>query len=244
MDLVHGLESLMEVADTESMSSQPGRTNAVRLMNLHKAKGLEAPIVFLADPTDPFDHPPEYHIRREADPAQGYFLLTRREGYQSAELARPLDWDAKAESERLFKDAEENRLLYVAATRAKNLLVVSIHRQQNKDGDRELGPWLKFIPHIRRRLPSIPAPQIASPVAPAPGLVTELEDFRTSLAKRKANVSCPTYLVTSRRKPTLKANSQGSAGDSARNGASRCTGCWKCGCGCLASTKAAAPSMS
>src|SRR6185503_103517 len=147
VDLVFELECLMEGADTESMSAQPGRANAVRLMNLHKAKGLEAPIVFLADPTDPFDHPPEFHISREADPAQGYFLLARREGFQSLELARPLDWEAKAELERLFKDAEEDRLLYVAATRAKNLLVVSVHRQQNKDGDRELGPWLKFIPH-------------------------------------------------------------------------------------------------
>ena len=32
------------------MPLEPGRTDVVRLMNLHKAKGLEAPVVFLADP--------------------------------------------------------------------------------------------------------------------------------------------------------------------------------------------------
>jgi ATP-dependent helicase/nuclease subunit A len=36
--------------ETEEMSSHPGRSGVVRLMNLHRAK-LEAPIVFLADPT-------------------------------------------------------------------------------------------------------------------------------------------------------------------------------------------------
>ncbi len=34
----------------EEMSVEPGKQDVTRLMNLHKAKGLEAPVVFLADP--------------------------------------------------------------------------------------------------------------------------------------------------------------------------------------------------
>jgi ATP-dependent helicase/nuclease subunit A len=36
--------------DVESLPLEPGRSDVVRVMNLHKAKGLEAPVVFLADP--------------------------------------------------------------------------------------------------------------------------------------------------------------------------------------------------
>ena len=36
----------------------------VRLMNLHKVKGLEAPIVFLSDPTGQFEHPIDLHVDR------------------------------------------------------------------------------------------------------------------------------------------------------------------------------------
>src|SRR5690606_29082105 len=40
-------------------------------------------------------------------------------------VAQPVGWGALAERERAFKQAEEDRLLYVAATRAKQLLVIS-----------------------------------------------------------------------------------------------------------------------
>ncbi len=36
--------------EVESLPLEPGRSDVVRLMNLHKAKGLEADVVFLADP--------------------------------------------------------------------------------------------------------------------------------------------------------------------------------------------------
>ena len=36
--------------EVESLPLEPGRSDVVRLMNLHKAKGLEAAVVFLADP--------------------------------------------------------------------------------------------------------------------------------------------------------------------------------------------------
>ena len=49
--VVEELARLREEDLIEQMSLEPGRPGAVRLLTLHGAKGLEAPVVFLADPT-------------------------------------------------------------------------------------------------------------------------------------------------------------------------------------------------
>src|SRR4030095_10301006 len=50
-DAADSLEEDSEATnEVESLPLEPGRTDVVRLMNLHKAKGLEAAVVFLADP--------------------------------------------------------------------------------------------------------------------------------------------------------------------------------------------------
>jgi ATP-dependent helicase/nuclease subunit A len=147
-DAAQSLEDDREAAsEVESLPLQPGLTDVVRVMNLHKAKGLEADVVFLADPCGgPWARDPEIHIRRVGDPptaetsvaqafrpasayaaAQGWFRVVRiKEGqYNGTLLAEPLDWDKYKEAERPYLEAETTRLLYVAATRAREMLVVS-----------------------------------------------------------------------------------------------------------------------
>ena len=115
----------------------PGRGDAVRLMNLHKAKGMEAPVVFLANPSGALTHSPSEHVDRTTDPAQGHFLITRPKGRYGTEiLAQPPGWDQKAAEEDRYRQAEEARLLYVAATRARDILVVSHY-----DAKPEKSPW-------------------------------------------------------------------------------------------------------
>ncbi|HTD53319.1 MAG TPA: UvrD-helicase domain-containing protein, partial [Thermoanaerobaculia bacterium] len=125
--IVRHLRELSETGETEEMSSDPGRAGVVRLMNLHRAKGLESPIVFLADPTG--DLPPKitWSVDRSEDPARGYFRMTIPRGPFDTltDIARPSGWKEMAESEARFYEAESDRLLYVAATRARDLLVVS-----------------------------------------------------------------------------------------------------------------------
>jgi ATP-dependent exoDNAse (exonuclease V) beta subunit len=126
-EAVRFLEELVAEHDVEEMSLTPGRTDAVRLMNLHKAKGLEAPVVFLANPVGQAKkHEPDRHVVRfEEGGAKGYFLFHKPVFFQKKTLSRPVGWEERAEEELKYGEAEEDRLMYVAATRARNLMVIS-----------------------------------------------------------------------------------------------------------------------
>lgn len=107
---------------------EPGRPDAVRLMNLHQAKGLESTVVILADPTEHREWRPELHLTRSEDGvAEGYLRVTAAStGRRSPQdLARPMQWEEYEAAERRFERAEEVRLLYVAVTRAREELVVA-----------------------------------------------------------------------------------------------------------------------
>ena len=132
--LVKFLEELPSVREIEEISLTPGRENAVRLMNLHKAKGLEAPVVFLANPVGVREHEVDKHVVRveEASP-RGYFAFreTSKPGkvryYHKKFLSQPVGWEQAANEEEKYQQAEEMRLMYVAATRARNVLAISTY---------------------------------------------------------------------------------------------------------------------
>ncbi len=101
----------------DALPALPHREPTVRLMNLHKAKGLEAPVVFLADPTGKFAHPVNLHIDRAGKTTCGY-LAIRSDDRSNRILACPAGWATWEEQEQKFSDAEQKRLMYVAGTRA------------------------------------------------------------------------------------------------------------------------------
>jgi len=126
-NLVEFMEEITSLRDLEEISLTPGKKNAVRLMNLHKVKGLEAPVVFLANPKGKKHHEPDKHIVRKGDTPQGYFLLDKQSGFHREVISHPLNWNEKVETEKKYEEAEEARLMYVASTRARNLLVISTY---------------------------------------------------------------------------------------------------------------------
>ena len=130
----------------------------VRVMNLHKVKGLEAPVVFLADPYGEFRYPVSLHIDRSGDEVLGYLaILGETRAFKQELLALPPNWEELAAREERFDDAEALRLRYVAATRAGAAMIVT----DTEKGSRH-NPWDYFAAHLTEatELPD-PGPQAA-----------------------------------------------------------------------------------
>jgi ATP-dependent helicase/nuclease subunit A len=161
-------------------------------MNLHQAKGLEAPVVILADPAGGKPHTPDMHIVRSAEgEAIGYMrVIEAREGYRSPRtLAMPTGWERKEEAEVRFDAAEEVRLLYVAVTRAKEELLVV-----RWDEDKDASPWRALHAWLDERA----TPLSLEPEDPGMRARIEMsaEDAReavASAAERLAAMREPTY---------------------------------------------------
>jgi ATP-dependent helicase/nuclease subunit A len=130
-DLADTLAAWCQGKGVETSSLDAGRNQSVRIMNLHKAKGLEAPVVFLACPCGESDHDATEYVDRTVEPAVGYFIITQQKyEFVKETLAQPVGWEAMNLKEREFMNAEKERLLYVAATRAKQMLVISQYPDQ------------------------------------------------------------------------------------------------------------------
>lgn len=173
---------------------EPARNDVVRVMNLHKAKGLEAKVVVLAFPAGDFQGAPGIHVERPADGnAVGYVRVEERgDNFTSRILAQPLDWPARAELESQFDRAEDVRLLYVAATRAEEELVVSrCIRTEDKS------PWRALYDELSARWPKLEldyreAPQRAVLQTSA----EELQQRGAIVADLRRQAGVPTYLAT------------------------------------------------
>ena len=94
--------------------------DAVRMMTIHRAKGLEFPVVCVAD-LGRSVRPPFELVRVSADGRLG--LRLSRSGKPGRVSA--LDFDELGREEREAEEAEERRLFYVAMTRARERLLLS-----------------------------------------------------------------------------------------------------------------------
>ncbi|HSW35762.1 MAG TPA: UvrD-helicase domain-containing protein [Candidatus Limnocylindrales bacterium] len=127
-EAVEFIGRMIEEGFEDELDITGGTTPAVRIMNLHKVKGLEAPVVFLANPGHNISREPEIHINRVGGSSQGYLEISKEGLHASEVLAQSLGWINSYQGEEVrFRQAEEMRLLYVAATRAKNYLLVSTY---------------------------------------------------------------------------------------------------------------------
>jgi ATP-dependent helicase/nuclease subunit A len=131
----------------------------VRIMTVYKAKGLEFPVVILIDPTCPhtFQEPSRY-----VDGARGLWAMPLA-GCTPVELS-------EHRAEVLAHDREEAvRLTYVAATRARELLVVPVV------GDQVVPGWVDVLHPVVYPKPSERRAARPAPACPSFGSDSVLE---------------------------------------------------------------------
>jgi ATP-dependent helicase/nuclease subunit A len=139
LDWIDGLQRA-EVRDPESASVESDE-DAIHIQTIHGAKGLEYPIVMLGGLAG--------HGRARTDSVE--VIGNRQTGRLDCRAGR--NWQTvrfgdAAARERRMAEAEAIRLLYVAATRARDHLVLSLFRGERAE-DSSAG-------HIERRLAEAP----------------------------------------------------------------------------------------
>ncbi|MDE3133290.1 MAG: UvrD-helicase domain-containing protein, partial [Acidobacteriota bacterium] len=151
--------------------------DAVRLMTIHRSKGLEFPVVCVAD------------LGRQLLPRGGALVKVGRDGSSlGLRLRRPgegrrvsvLAYDALKAEEREREAEEERRLFYVAMTRAQERLIVSgaarLERWEEANRYAPIG-WVgaAFVPDIADRAAAAGEPVAADRAASA-GVLTGSAD--------------------------------------------------------------------
>lgn len=128
-DFVEWMEGL-ERSQARDVSGSIAETDesAVRVLTVHRAKGLEFPIVFMTGlgSSRPFRSPTVIGDRVH-DRVHARVKDSRQHEWASPGI------DVACETEKALADAEEIRLAYVAATRARDHLVLGLHHKAAED---------------------------------------------------------------------------------------------------------------
>jgi len=132
------VQSLRDVAAREGEAPVEAE-GAVQLMTVHKAKGLEFPVVVIADAA----HVGRGHTQPILVSSDLGVLL----GLQD-EKTLPATYRLASLRGADQEDAESRRLLYVATTRAQEKLIVSGHVKAKKDSTPELRGWLAWLGEV------------------------------------------------------------------------------------------------
>lgn len=124
--------SVYAESEMDRMPSIRADSNFVRLMNVHKAKGLQGKIVVFL-PGNPSTKGPDSNVQREKDITFGWFVLKEKGKDKSPQYAPP-EWEDHKKDEAEFLKAEKVRMKYVALTRAEDEAHVFTLRIESGDG--------------------------------------------------------------------------------------------------------------
>jgi ATP-dependent helicase/nuclease subunit A len=174
--------------DDEPAPATEKHADAVQLLTMHKAKGLEFPVVVLAD------------LAGKSSDSGARFVPNRATGGFELRFAgcRTAEFDSAVEEQHKRDEAEEIRLLYVAATRAKERLVIAWFKEHGERLDLlriapeasplvELPDWEGPPSGGGRTPPRLPA---SKPVA-ANKLIAKRREWQTERAALLARAAQP-----------------------------------------------------
>ena len=128
------------------------RSRGIKLLNLHKSKGLEAPVVILADAKPVSEH--DVTLCRDFQSRTVYIgsiNKTNEFGKKINEIVGTPQFKAHTDAEAEQLNKEQIRLRYVAATRAENVLLIPEYYKNlgtngiATAGDREDGRWEDYL---------------------------------------------------------------------------------------------------
>ena len=169
--------------------------DCVHMANLHKVKGLEAPIIILAAASDRV-FPATYRMTHGEDGSDGYLFSLgseRGENGRSQTYFRTDEFEDEKEEENEALKAEDKRLVYVAATRARNALIlcdstkVAFGREMR---DSKWGPIMEEdLPDILEVVPAADSPRVESPRSAEASVLYEMAEAESVMKDRSAEAA-------------------------------------------------------
>ena len=133
-----GFLGWLQTDDVEVKRQMDSAGQRIRVMTVHGAKGLEAPIVILPDTAQ--------YTARERDEL---FILPEGPAWKTPAKESPEAIENARAARKARETAESMRLLYVAMTRAQSWLIVAaagaIGKDTAEDGDAETVVWYRLI---------------------------------------------------------------------------------------------------
>jgi ATP-dependent helicase/nuclease subunit A len=139
--------ALLEAADVEVKRELEGPRGEVRVMTVHGAKGLEAPIVILPDTTSRAKAQGPSLMPVTLDDGSEAWLMCPGSSKEDCEASK-----AAREARQARTDAETLRLLYVALTRARDRLILLGRACGNSKQGYDDGSWWSVLTETFERL--------------------------------------------------------------------------------------------
>ncbi len=107
--------------------------NAIKMLTIHKSKGLQFPVVIVANLVQTLGPPPRIILKK----GHGLSLKLGKEWKTG-------DYDKMADEEKVKDYAESVRLLYVAATRARDILVIPKSPSKKRSYFEMIAPSMEY----------------------------------------------------------------------------------------------------
>jgi ATP-dependent helicase/nuclease subunit A len=130
-----------EEAEEEEPPTLERGDNFVRLLTIYRAKGLEFPVVILADLAHKASGREDFIIDRDGERI-AIKVGDKKNRFWTRNYEEMSEWEEKR------GEAEERRVLYVGMTRARDFLVLPVYWVKEKEGEKQV-PEKSYLGYVQ-----------------------------------------------------------------------------------------------